>query len=276
VAFLGNAKSGLELGTVSAGSNHATALDHGSPFYFSWSPDGKQLLAHIGGALDDVSLADGSHVPVAVPGQFEAPFWGSNSQMFIARQAAGCGGACLVTQSGSSVTAQMIAPVPESGADFSPNAAFDAVAIGTRAPTTQGTLGGSLEVARRNGSRWATTQITDQPPVVFYWSPDGSKLLFATLEQASSGPWLHWNVWDGSHTVTYGRFRPGEVFARSYLPFFTQYAQSMSLWAPDGSAFAYPGIDESGQPGIWVQPADDSSAAPTMVSSGDVVTWSPK
>ena len=37
---------------------------------------------------------------------------------------------------------------------------------------------------------------------------------------------------------------------RRAIVLFEQYAQSMSLWSPDSSAFAYPGTSEDGQEGI--------------------------
>ena len=56
------------------------------------------------------------------------------------------------------------------------------------------------------------------------------------------------------------------------FPFFPQYAQSLSFWAPDSSAFAFAGQVE-GQGGIWVQ--DLAEDSPTMVSDGTWVAWSP-
>jgi TolB protein len=59
-----------------------------------------------------------------------------------------------------------------------------------------------------------------------------------------------------------------------YLPFFEQYAQSMSPWSPDSRAFAYAGFNEQGEAGIWVQEAR-SDRAPVLVSDGEFVSWSP-
>jgi len=54
---------------------------------------------------------------------------------------------------------------------------------------------------------------------------------------------------------------------------FEQYAQSVSLWSPDSSAFAYP-PSEDGQEGIWIQAARPDRA-PVPVAEGDFVGWSP-
>lgn len=47
----------------------------------------------------------------------------------------------------------------------------------------------------------------------------------------------------------------------------------MSLWSPDGSAFAYPGINENGDEGIWIQSARPDRA-PVLVAD-NFVAWSP-
>ena len=48
----------------------------------------------------------------------------------------------------------------------------------------------------------------------------------------------------------------------------------MSLWSPDSSAFAYPGMNEDGEEGIWIQSARPDRAA-VLVADGDFVAWSP-
>ncbi len=108
----------------------------------------------------------------------------------------------------------------------------------------------------------------------FFWSPDGSRLLYLFPETLPDRVWFRWGVWDGESAFTTARFAPSEVFARDYLSFFEQYAQSMSLWAPDGSAFAYAGSNESGETGVWIQPAR-AGAEPVRVSDGVFATWSP-
>jgi Tol biopolymer transport system component len=55
------------------------------------------------------------------------------------------------------------------------------------------------------------------------------------------------------------------------LPFFDQYAQSMTLWSPDGEAFAYPAMT-GGIPGIWIQDIDGTD--PIRLTDGSWVSWS--
>ena len=72
--------------------------------------------------------------------------------------------------------------------------------------------------------------------------------------------------------VTNGPYQPSQTFGSEYLPFFDQYAQAFTPWAPDGSAFAFAGVID-GTAGVYVQPAD--GGPPTRVSDGEFVLWSP-
>jgi hypothetical protein len=109
----------------------------------------------------------------------------------------------------------------------------------------------------------------------FFWSPRGDRLLHLLPEQDAGRVWFRWAVWGGNETLTSHRFYPSQTFGSEYLPFFEQYAQSMSLWAPDGTAFAYAGINEAGEEGVWVQSVRPPGA-PVRVMAGSFATWSPR
>jgi TolB protein len=48
----------------------------------------------------------------------------------------------------------------------------------------------------------------------------------------------------------------------------------MTLWAPDGSAFAYAGTNEAGETGVWIQPAVEG-VDPVLLGAGVFASWSP-
>jgi Tol biopolymer transport system component len=124
---------------------------------------------------------------------------------------------------------------------------------------------------RRTG---AVQDVTTAVVPAFFWSPAGDRLLFLLPEEVPGGVWFRWGVWDGESAFTGPRFFPTVEFGRDYLQFFEQYAQSTTLWAPDGSAFAYAGSSESGESGIWVQAAE-AGAEPILVAPGVFAAWSP-
>jgi hypothetical protein len=106
--------------------------------------------------------------------------------------------------------------------------------------------------------------ITQGAALGFFWSPNGKSLLLMT----PTGEGLQATVWesDGSET-DYQEFRPSVFLVRDMFPFFPQYAQSMSYWSPDSTAFVFAADD-----GIWVQGLN--SDMPDKISDGSWVAWS--
>jgi len=86
----------------------------------------------------------------------------------------------------------------------------------------------------------------------------------------NGGP-FRWRVWEGHERFVGDTFVPSPTLLRDYLPFFDQYAQTITPWAPDGSAFAYAGTHQGGS-GIWVQPL---AGRRRLIGDGAFVTWTP-
>ena len=120
----------------------------------------------------------------------------------------------------------------------------------------------------------ATDAVANEYSPAFFWSPDGTKLLSLLPEVTPGRIWFRWGVWEDGSSFSTERFVPSLVFSRDYLQFFEQYAQSMRLWSPDGSAFVYAGEEESGGSGIWIQPATPDTP-PVRLADGVVASWSP-
>ncbi|NJN82392.1 MAG: hypothetical protein HC802_09050 [Caldilineaceae bacterium] len=120
-----------------------------------------------------------------------------------------------------------------------------------------------------------TREVSDSPVIAFFWSPDSQKLAYLSPERIAGTIRFRWHVWDGKQSVAYAPTFPTRTFLEGYLTFFDQYAQSMTIWAPDSSAFAYAGIDEEDRLGIWVQPLDPEKEA-VWVARGVYAAWSPR
>ena len=284
LAFLGSSgdpEMPVEMGVleVDGESDTPRLVAGGSPFfYFAWAPDGRSVLAHAGyGRLEEIALTGRSTTLVDRPGLFPTPAWSADGRTLVyAERAAGgvqrlvavVGGrdpmvleegrgaiSFVLSPEGGSVAYQMLG---EADSDF-----FD------RRPTQPGD--GVRVVDLRSGR---TRRATSMRAMTFWWSPDGDRLLALAPRPGAPAaiPFL-WEVWDGRQSAAVaGQHSPTLEVLRDYAPFFTQYAQSITPWAPDGSAFAFAAEDPDGTGQIVVQEID---GLPTVIGEGVYVAWSP-
>jgi Tol biopolymer transport system component len=273
VAYLGSSGQRLELGLVdvAAGGDTATPLRSGQPFYFSWAPDGRQMLIHVGAHQLGKLALDGSVASIGEPpGRFPAPAWSADGASLVFASGSGRSQHLVVTDPSGENERELV--TFDGGIRFvlsrdSTHLAYQVTGGGRNDPADRGLW--VLDLATGKVQR-----VSPEPALAFFWSPDGDRLLFLGVETAGGTTWGRWHVWDGRRSFPMARFRPSETLARNYLQFFDQYAQSLSFWAPDGSAFAYAGTGGSGATGIWVQPARHDSQ-PVRVADGVFVAWSP-
>ncbi len=265
---------GIQLETTSLIGDEIAAIsptESGAPLYFSWSPDGASLAAHIGtDRLLTSDLTTSTDLAVA-PGSFSAPVWTDVGIMAVVE--GGVDGRLVVSEASGEV--RTIATVP-GAANFIPNRDSSLIAIQALRSDQSAQSAAFQEIPRVPSGRLVVvapdtgeiTQVTEEPALAFFWSPLGDKLLVLDIVP---GPLARWQVWseDGLEELT--TFIPNQRFFSEVLPFFDQYAQSLSLWSPDGTRIAFPGtIDD--QSGIWLQSLDGE---PEYLRSGSWVSWAP-
>lgn len=284
VAFLGaggDPAAPVEMGVLDLGDDPVSArpVAGGSPFfYFAWSPDGRKVLAHAGfDRLEEIGLAGAATAVSQRPGLFATPAWSLDGRTVVYVERAGRqvqrlvaivdGRSPRVLVEGEGALSFVLRP--DGGAvayqmlDEEDGDLFD------RRPTQPGDGVRVVDVATG-----ATRKATTLRAMTFWWSPDGRRLLALAPEPEAAGtiPFL-WQVWEGGRaTDAAGRHSPTIEVLRDYAPFFTQYAQSATPWAPDGSAFAYPAEGPDGTGQIVVQ---EIGGRPQAIGSGVYVTWSP-
>jgi TolB protein len=267
IAYLGGREQDIEIGIVEGERSHGTPLDTGQPYYLSWAPEGDEMLVHVGEDRLERLALDGSLTTVSDrPGTFFAPVWTSDGRTFV-YASAGARDQHLVVHDVGARNGSHLLPfdglvrfvVSPDGREI----AFQVLGPQNARPLTV--------IDIRTGE---TTEVVEGPTGGFFWSPNGERLLYIVSDPDGERIWYRWGVWDGTSSFTTPRFIPSLLVVQEYLPFFEQYAQSMSLWSPDGSAFAYPGENEAGETGIWVQSAEPDRA-PVLVAEGSFVAWSP-
>lgn len=279
IAITGNDGQGDLLLAIAASDGAVAVIDRGAPLYFDWAPDGREVLARTSGRFEYLAVDGSERETVPVTGEFrlgahvgDSVMLGTGRDVGEALALANRQGeiqrellrysapmAFVVDDAGSRV-AMMSRGSPASQA-LSRVEETDLPIVEPERLVVVETSDGDIE------------EVSDQRNISWFWSPDGRRLLYSTVEFVDGIERLQWHTWDGEETTSYATFSPTGVFGRDYLAFFDQFARSMTLWSPDGSAFVYAGGTSLDDAGIWVQEVE--GADPIRVSPGQVALWSP-
>lgn len=292
VSFISTNVSGqnMILQSVPAEGGERTILDTGSPYYWSWAPDGKVMIVHAGGsaasspqhlAFLDLEAADVTeHGLESTPASFQAPAWSPDgSRIALARTS---------EEQSEIVVTDGAGENPETIGTFTSKTAFAWSSDSTRLAYIDGIQAldagtiGSLHVYDFETSEEI---VQDEDIVAFFWSPSGEDLAYFILRQAQpegsaegstqNAPVLlvELHVLD----VTNGEsrelftYRPTQQFM-GVLPYFDQYHQSATIWSPDNNNLVLSFLGESG-PGIAVVAAS-GNLEPRFLAQGYLAFWS--
>ena len=281
LAFLAGGPGGsVDLGIL---DNGAHFIGEAQPYYFAWAPDGRTLLTHTDLKAVALVTTDGTATTLErTEAQFQAPQWAADgTRLVYATGTPPAPGGVLAGAFQSN--GQEIVIADTGGVILRGFGTFAGVATFELSPDGQ-QIAHSVTLDRKTfnfGPLVITdidsgdeTTVSQQPVLAFQWSPTGEALLYLASEGGIDHPSFRWAVWDGTSSTEYAMVTPTPTFAGSYLPFWDQYSRSHSLWAPDGSAFVYSGLNEAGDSTVWVQRVG-GEPEPQEVASGDVVFWSP-
>ncbi|HYF61841.1 MAG TPA: hypothetical protein VD886_03450 [Herpetosiphonaceae bacterium] len=280
LAFLASDQA-MHLYVVPAdGSAEASEIREGQPSYFAWSADSASLLLHTGGGAPRGSIAahtlDGAKLAVLPdpPGDFQAPAWDAAGETRF-----------VVVSDGSRNQLARIAG--EEQRDLSPRTS-DAIIFSLspdRSRLAYFTLGADrspIHVVAESGGD--TTDLAGARPLAFFWSPDSARVASLVLEPQGVGPSgdagvrlvaqraplrMHWEVTAlaGNESQRFAPFVPSDEFI-NLLPYFDQYALSLSLWSPDSARLIYGTAD-------GVESLSISDGATARLSDGAQGFWVP-
>ncbi len=301
LGFLANyTRNSVSLNVVPGdGQVESRLLATGSPFYWDWSDNSRQLLIHSGGrrsggiALIDL---DGEEQTgnLAIPGNFQAPDIGRDGRYWAFAEEAAGGQSALVVLDTTSGERQSHAQAGSMALSWSP--LYDLVAFthGASAQHPWGPLH-LLDVATGE-----VRLLSNQTVLAFFWSPDGRSIALITLgrdgnnddsyagapnkvsrtsrvgtapvQQSGEAP-LVLSVIDviTGQGLRLLNFAPTGLYVSQFLPFFDQYALSHRIWSPDGSSLVLPVAEEGGGV-ILVVPA--GGGRPFRLAEGEIAFWS--
>ncbi len=319
VAMLGNAPGGVGLAFVEVGdpagsltaAQASEVVFAGRPLYVDWHSDGEGLVVHTDGVVLSVGL-DGTHTLVSdTDSAFQSPVTMADGSVLLVRPSDADGSDELVridTSGEFEVVAGLDGPVylvgdpnrerlavvvlPSGGPGTSDP---DAVQVVYRPEVGSAPVRGAMAtptlavgVHVYDSVAGGITPVVTGERVAAFWSPDGERLLTLALDRAASSPSARWEVWE----VPAGRefpsgpadrtesFTPTATVTSAILPFFDQYADSMTPWSPDGTAFLYAALDAEGRPEVRIRTVvnEDGSNGPgtdPVAARGVHAVWSP-
>ncbi|MBP6016012.1 MAG: PD40 domain-containing protein [Candidatus Promineofilum sp.] len=303
LGFLANRpRNSLSLNVIAGdGNSDSRQLASGNPFYWDWSDDGRQILAHAGGRGADNTLAvidlDGQAGAdnLAIPGVFQAPGIGRNGRYWAFAEESEGGLSSLVvvdTQTGERSTHQQVGSTVLSWSPTRDQIAF------TKGAISGHPFWGPLSVL--DVATGKERVISTQAVLAFFWSPDGRQIAFITIGDNVQGEDIYAGTMEKSRAVgrlvslpeaQFGQgfltlsvfdieageglrllnFEPTLPYLAQFLPYFDQYALSHRIWSPDSQAIVLPVRQETGN-SILIVPT--IGGRPYPLAAGDIAFWS--
>ncbi|MBX3063520.1 MAG: hypothetical protein KF726_11125 [Anaerolineae bacterium] len=253
-----------------------------APFYYSFSPDGKQMLwFRMNSRLELFNVDENSISDTLqdIPGQFASPMWSPvDDRILFGVQSTDPAQTDLVIAQGSNRRAIVSGIEGSLAFAWSPDASKISYAA----------TGGKLTVIDMSGKVIATAK--ESNVIAHFWSPLGDKIAFITLNREQPGlnaryhpngrtaaagtqtPTLTWFVLDltSNTTTALVDFFPTRDMIY-YLNFADQFSRSHSLWSPDGRYLVY-GSASNGTDQVLLVEA--ITGAVTNVAEGTLGVWS--
>ena len=235
LAFVAQTGRGLTLYLWNRDDGHSpsVALD-GGPMYFAWSPDSTEIYAH--SFLDHYLIdASGDASPQQFPGrgtQYMSPSWARES-----------GGIAFFLDGENGLQRLVAINLKDKSAKMLTEF-YGLAAAAWRPGFAQ--LGLARQTIRSTGfysGLWLVdyetreeVQITDDPTLAFYWSPDGSKAAYITPSEDADGSLRFCVVEVESGARVYlSDFVPSQEQLIHFM-YFDQYAQSHPVWSRDSGS----------------------------------------
>jgi Tol biopolymer transport system component len=287
VTFLSTSANGstLILQSAAANGDGRVILDTGSPFYWSWAPDGKTMIVHTGNEsstperlaflqADSALIEDGLD---STPASFQSPAWSPDGSRILLTRATEENGKELALFNAAGEFEKSIAAFDVKAAfAWSPDSELVAHIEGSE-PISAGTLG-ALHVTELAASE---DFFQDSDVFAFFWSPDSRKLAYfkpilVASEDSPNEPRLVLELYMLDTVTGESRklftFEPTSQFS-GILPYFDQYHQSATIWSPDSNNLVLSFVDQEGNSGIAVVAAS-GQLEPRIIAQGFIAFWS--
>jgi len=282
-----------------AGEGAGQRLAGGSPFYWHWTADSREMLVHVGFAGDAARMAlidrnGRERVPLgSAPGFFQSPAISADGRFWSYAQMQAGGVSWLIVDNREADETYTQRHAGAIAFSWSPTA--NQLAYISGEPDSY-RFWGPLRL--RDADTGEERLLSDEFVLAFFWSPDGQKIAVISAELDGAGgveallpgdAKAAWRVAKPTQQMFAHRFRlsvinprtgeglrlasftPSTLFINQFLPFFDQYAHSHRLWSPDSSALVLPVVEDRVTK-IMVAPVGGGRMR--EIARGDMPFWS--
>ncbi|GAB4522198.1 MAG: hypothetical protein OHK0046_34470 [Anaerolineae bacterium] len=269
-----------------AGSSSVT-LGQGQPFYFSWSPDGRQMLwQRDARRLERYTLATQEVEKLrAFPGGMQAGDWSPvDDRLLFGELGEEENTTDLVIFSDND---QLVLETGLQGLvsfNWSPDGNYVAYRV-----LRNDLISPVFVLDSVSGE--VVAQSRSDNIVSFFWSPDSSKIAFVTITTGGGGfsaergqlvdqrvqdvEGIVWGALDVEADTTrlYGSFIPTTEMIYMFN-FFDQFAQSHSIWSPDSTHIVFSEFTPEGNSVVNVLDMTRADSVPFYIADGSIGIWS--
>jgi Tol biopolymer transport system component len=293
VSFLSTAVADglILLQYVPAQGGDRTIIDTGSPYYWSWAPDGKTMITHSGGSQNSTTPEHLAFIQIqdseilengldATPASFQSPAWSPDGSLIALARLQDGAKEIILTDSHGAYEKTVGSFKEYTAFSWSSNGKKIAYIDGEITPLNAGVMG-KLNVMDLETSQIMTTE-ADQV-FAFFWSPDGEKLVYFVPAIANSGNssadeqvlYLQTFTFDAETGESRELFtyRPTPEFV-SILPYFDQYHQSNTIWSPDSQSLVLSFINQEGNPSLAIVNLAGEEPTTKLFGEGVLAFWS--
>lgn len=280
----------IVLRNVPAAGGKETILDVGAPYYWSWAPNGKTLIAHVGGGsnasvpdhLSFIELQDSGIIEdglMTPPASFQAPAWSPDGQHIALTRTSKDKNEIILTDDAGTYQKTL--------GTFSVNTAFVWSPDSTKLAYIDGAQtmsAGAVGKLHMIDIAKGDNKTIGDDIIGLFWSPNSEKVAYFRLVTGSSSSSnsssatqqinVELNVLDAKSESSRKLYTisPTQQFL-NVLPYFDQYAQSATIWSPDSNNLVLTFVDNQGTPGIAVASAS-GNLQPRLLANGYLAFWS--
>ncbi|GAB4308888.1 MAG: PD40 domain-containing protein [Phototrophicales bacterium] len=264
--------------------NTSQIIGQGAPFYYSWSPDARQLITQRNQRQLDIYHIDQETfqtIPLQ-PGFFSAPAWSPVDDRLLMGVLNPIDRTTdLVIYANDSTTMLVEGLAGSVAFSWSPDG--NMIAYRT---ITRNTIGELIVIDAITGEVIART--TSAEVLSFFWSPNSQKIAFVTIAQPRgtfniNNPLqetplslLGWSVLDVTNGIAraYSNFTPTDEMIY-VLTYFDQFAQSHRIWSPDSTHIVFSEVLPNNQGyGISILDTTRPDTVPFFIAEGVIGFWS--